>query len=90
MLAAADVHPLSAFSTVFNMFFPVAPQMQQGRRTASMKASYDAISAGGGGGSGGGGGGGASGEFTLARELAGAAHTALASSGLVGTERKRK
>ena len=57
-------------------------QMQQGRRTSSMKASYDAISAGAGGG--------ASGEFPLARELAGAAHTALASSGLVGADRKRK
>ena len=49
-----------------------------------MKASYDAISAGGAAS------GGASGEFPLARELAGAAHTALASSGLVGADRKRK
>lgn len=49
-----------------------------------MKASYDAIAAASAGG------GGSPAEFPLARELAGAAHTALASSGLVGADRKRK
>ncbi|KAF0290305.1 Inhibitor of growth protein 3 [Amphibalanus amphitrite] len=71
----------NALAAAASQAIAATQHMQQGRRTSSMKASYDAISAGSGG---------ASGEFPLARELAGAAHTALASSGLVGTDRKRK
>ncbi|CAG9824116.1 unnamed protein product [Phaedon cochleariae] len=46
-------------------------QMQQGRRTASLKASYEAINSGGGGHGGGGH------EYGIGRELAGAAQTAI-------------
>lgn len=62
-------------------------QMQQGRRTASLKASYEAIHGSGAAG-GAGGAGGVAPELSISKELAGAAQTAIAA--IQDTHKKNK
>lgn len=62
--------------------------MQQGRRTASLKASYEAIHSGTGGGAGSGTGGSHGHEISISKELAGAAQTAIAA--IQDTHKKHK
>lgn len=69
-IAAAASQAIAATQQVINLYFvtnlKLFFQMQQGRRTASLKASYEAINTAGHGH-----------EFGIGRELAGAAQTAI-------------
>ncbi|KAK9505315.1 hypothetical protein O3M35_009399 [Rhynocoris fuscipes] len=81
----------TAIAAAASQAIAATQQMQQGRRTASLKASYEAIHSGGTTGSGGGTGPtGVSGapEISISKELAGAAQTAIAA--IQDTHKKHK
>uniref|UniRef100_A0A146L453 Inhibitor of growth protein n=1 Tax=Lygus hesperus TaxID=30085 RepID=A0A146L453_LYGHE len=77
----------TAIAAAASQAIAATQQMQQGRRTASLKASYEAIH-GSGGGSGPGGPGGVAPELSISKELAGAAQTAIAA--IQDTHKKNK
>ncbi|XP_014284234.1 inhibitor of growth protein 3 isoform X1 [Halyomorpha halys] len=78
----------SAIAAAASQAIAATQQMQQGRRTASLKASYEAIHSGSGGGTGGGSGSGHGHEISISKELAGAAQTAIAA--IQDTHKKHK
>ncbi|XP_046682094.1 inhibitor of growth protein 3-like [Homalodisca vitripennis] len=77
----------TAIAAAASQAIAATQQMQQGRRTASLKASYEAINSGGSG-VGSGGSGSHSHELSISKELAGAAQTAIAA--IQDTSKKNK
>uniref|UniRef100_A0A069DTY6 Inhibitor of growth protein n=1 Tax=Panstrongylus megistus TaxID=65343 RepID=A0A069DTY6_9HEMI len=82
----------TAIAAAASQAIAATQQMQQGRRTASLKASYEAIHSGGTGGCGSGTGAtgvsGAPSEISISKEIAGAAQTAIAA--IQDTHKKHK